>query len=38
MAYIDADHAATGTRVLVDLCGTPGSAVIVDLPFYRRTA
>lgn len=37
MAYVDANHAAEGTQLDVDLKGTPNPAKIVKLPFYKRT-
>jgi aminomethyltransferase len=36
MAYVDANHAAEGTRLMVDLKGTLNPAKIVKLPFYKR--
>ena len=37
MAYVDANHAAEGTRLGVDLKGTLNPAKVVKLPFYKRT-
>ena len=36
MAYVDADRAAEGTALAVDLKGTTVPAVVVKLPFYSR--
>lgn len=36
MAYVDANHAAEGTELAVDLKGTANPAKIVKLPFYKR--
>ncbi len=36
MAYVDANHAAVGTQLAVDLRGTLNPAKIVPLPFYKR--
>ena len=36
MAYVDANHAAEGAQVMVDLKGTLNPAKIVKLPFYKR--
>jgi aminomethyltransferase len=36
MAYVDAEGAAVGTSVSVDLKGTANAARIVPLPFYKR--
>jgi aminomethyltransferase len=36
MAYVDANHAAEGTQLMVDLKGTLNAAKIVKLPFYKR--
>ena len=36
MAYVDANHAAEGTQLSVDLKGVMSPARIVKLPFYRR--
>jgi aminomethyltransferase len=36
MAYVDADRAAEGTRLSVDLKGTANPATVVKLPFYKR--
>jgi aminomethyltransferase len=38
MAYVDANHAAEGTDLTVDLKGTPNPAKVVKLPFYKRPA
>jgi len=38
LAYLDAQHAAVGTAVEVDLRGTCAQAMIVPLPFYKRSA
>jgi len=36
MAYVDANHAAEGSQLMVDLKGTLNPAKIVKLPFYKR--
>jgi aminomethyltransferase len=36
MAYVPAELAATGTRVIVDIRGSRCAADIVPLPFYKR--
>src|SRR5687768_17519673 len=36
MAYVDANHAAEGTQLQVDLKGTLNPARIVKMPFYKR--
>jgi aminomethyltransferase len=36
LAYVDVDHAATGTELAVDLRGKPEAFTVVDLPFYTR--
>jgi aminomethyltransferase len=36
MAYVDADRAAEGTALAVDLKGTTIPAQVVKLPFYKR--
>ncbi|HZL35638.1 MAG TPA: glycine cleavage system aminomethyltransferase GcvT [Tepidisphaeraceae bacterium] len=36
MAYVDANHAAEGTQVAVDLKGAMNPAKVVKTPFYRR--
>ena len=36
MAYVDADAAAEGTHLAVDLKGTTNPAKVVKLPFYKR--
>jgi aminomethyltransferase len=36
LAYVDRDHAATGTRLTIDVRGKEAVGVIVDGPFYRR--
>jgi aminomethyltransferase len=36
MAYVDANHAAAGTAVEIDLRGSLTAAKIVPLPFYKR--
>jgi aminomethyltransferase len=38
MAYVDADRAAVGTELSVDLKGTPNAAKVVPLPFYKRSS
>jgi aminomethyltransferase len=38
MAYVDANHAAEGTELSVDLKGTTNPAKVVKLPFYKRSA
>jgi aminomethyltransferase len=37
MAYVPPAHAGPGTRLHVDVRGTPVPAEVVRLPFYRRT-
>ena len=37
MGYVARDHAATGTHVEIDVRGKRVAAVIVDLPFYKRS-
>ncbi|MFP5287858.1 MAG: glycine cleavage T C-terminal barrel domain-containing protein, partial [Thermoanaerobaculia bacterium] len=37
MAYVPQDLAAPGTSLTLDVRGKPVSAVVVDLPFYRRS-
>ena len=37
MAYVDANHAAEGTQLQVDLKGTLNPAKVVKMPFYKRT-
>jgi aminomethyltransferase len=36
LAYVDVDHAATGTELAVDLRGKAEAFTVVDLPFYTR--
>jgi aminomethyltransferase len=36
MAFVDANHAAEGTRLAADLKGTANPAKVVKLPFYKR--
>jgi aminomethyltransferase len=36
MAYVDANDAAEGTQLAVDLKGTLNPAKVVKLPFYKR--
>jgi len=36
MAYVDREHAGTGTTLHVDLGRAAAEAQVVDLPFYRR--
>jgi len=36
MGYVDADLAADGTELTVDLKGTPNAAKVVKMPFYKR--
>jgi aminomethyltransferase len=36
MAYVDADAAAVGTEIAVDVRGKAAPARVVPLPFYRR--
>jgi aminomethyltransferase len=36
MAYVDANYAAEGTRLQVDLKGSHNVAKVVKLPFYKR--
>jgi aminomethyltransferase len=38
MGYVDADHAAEGTSLAVDLKGSMNPAKVVKLPFYKRPA
>lgn len=38
MGYVDAQHAAIGTAVEVDIRGKVEPAAVVKLPFYRRPA
>jgi aminomethyltransferase len=38
MAYVDANFAAEGSNVSVDLKGSLNDAKIVKLPFYKRSA
>ncbi|GAA2180247.1 glycine cleavage system aminomethyltransferase GcvT [Leucobacter tardus] len=38
LAYVDASHAAPGTRLDIDLRGKPQPFEVVELPFYRRGA
>ena len=38
LAFVDAQHARAGTTVDVDLRGTRAAAMIVPLPFYKRSA
>jgi aminomethyltransferase len=38
MAYVDANYAAEGTSLDIDLKGTTNAAKIVKLPFYKRPA
>jgi len=38
MAFIDAEHAAEGTELSVDLKGTIDAARVVKLPFYKRAS
>lgn len=37
MAYVSADCAALGTKLLVDIRGKHEPASVVELPFYKRT-
>jgi aminomethyltransferase len=37
MAYLDAAHATTGTAVQVDIRGKRENAIVVPLPFYKRS-
>ncbi|MGO1320481.1 MAG: glycine cleavage system aminomethyltransferase GcvT [Galactobacter sp.] len=37
LAYVEADHAAVGTELAVDLRGKAEAFTVVDLPFYSRT-
>jgi aminomethyltransferase len=37
MAYVGPEHTAPGTRLVVDIRGTPAPAAVVPLPFYKRT-
>lgn len=36
MGYVAAEHAAIGTRLVVDIRGKSHSAAVTPLPFYRR--
>jgi aminomethyltransferase len=36
MAYVDPEHAVTGSECVVDLRGKTVAARVVPLPFYRR--
>jgi aminomethyltransferase len=36
MAYVDAAHAAVGTRLQVDIRGKAEPCTVVELPFYKR--
>lgn len=36
LAYVDADHAAVGTEVQVDLRGRPEAFTVIATPFYTR--
>jgi aminomethyltransferase len=36
MAYVPPDSAQPGTKLLVDIRGTPTPATVVPLPFYKR--
>ena len=36
MGYVEPGSAAVGTRLVVDIRGTPAPAVVVPLPFYKR--
>jgi glycine cleavage system aminomethyltransferase T len=36
MAYVRPSAEAVGTRLAVDIRGTPHAAVVVPLPFYQR--
>ena len=38
MAYVDANHAAEGALLDIDLKGTANAAKVVKLPFYKRPA
>jgi aminomethyltransferase len=38
MAYVPPQFAAEGTKLAVDIRGTPESAQVVKLPFYRRSS
>lgn len=38
MAQINSSEAATGTALSVDMKGKPIAAMVVDLPFYRRSS
>lgn len=37
MAYVPADRAAAGTELLIDIRGRAARAVVVPLPFYKRS-
>jgi aminomethyltransferase len=37
MAYVEASHAAEGTRLRVDFGGEPAAGEVVKPPFYRRS-
>jgi glycine cleavage system aminomethyltransferase T len=36
MAYVNADCAAVGTNLVVDIRGNDEAASVVPLPFYKR--
>jgi aminomethyltransferase len=36
MGYVDHAHGAAGTRLAIDVRGTPLGAIVVPLPFYSR--
>ena len=36
MGYVAPRYAAVGTKLLVDIRGTPTPAAVVPLPFYKR--
>jgi glycine cleavage system aminomethyltransferase T len=37
MAYVPADRAAPGTGIQIDIRGRTANAIVVPLPFYKRT-
>jgi len=37
MAYVPADKAAPGTGIQIDIRGRAANAIVVPLPFYKRT-
>jgi len=37
MAYVPADKASPGTGIQIDIRGRTANAIVVPLPFYKRT-